>query len=316
MGYTVRRVSVMFVQEPVGGLSESRLSPVLDDAAVLVAALGKARLSAINVYPIKSCAGHALSAADVEARGLRYDRELMVVDAESGLALTQREYPRMALVKPRREETRLSLDAPGMKPLTLAIRQAGPALTVTIWKDHVASIDQGDEVANWFSRYLGLTCRLVCMASVTARLVNRDYAERETDVVSYADGFPLLVISEESLADLNARLATPLPMNRFRPNLVLSGSGIPFGEDYLRRFALGSTTFTVVKPCARCVMTTVDQQAAAFAGQEPLRTLADFRKGNKGVLFGQNLIHDGPGTLAVGQQVQVLETRRDSPVDE
>jgi uncharacterized protein YcbX len=306
----------MFVQEPVGELSESRLSPALDDAAALVEALGKARLSAINVYPIKSCAGHALSEAEVDLRGLRYDRELMVVDAESGLALTQREYPRMALVKPRREETRLSLEAPGTTPLTLDLRQAGPTLTVTIWKDRVASIDQGEEVARWFSRYLGLPCRLVSMATVTERPVNREYAVGEADVVSYADGFPLLVISEESLADLNARLAAPLPMNRFRPNLVLYGSGIPFAEDYLRRFSLGPITFAAVKPCARCVMTTVDQKAAAFAGQEPLRTLADFRKGNKGVLFGQNLIHDGPGTLTVGQQVQVLETRSDPPVGE
>jgi uncharacterized protein len=307
---------LVFVREPVGEMSDVAPSRVSDDVVSLADVLGRARLSAINVYPIKSCAGHALSEANVDVRGLRYDRELMVVEAESGLALTQREQPRLALVKPRREETRLSLEAPGMKPLTLDLRQTGPALMVTIWKDQVASIDQGDEVARWFSRYLGLACRLVCMASVTARLVNRDYAVRETDVVSYADGFPLLVISEESLTDLNTRLAEPLPMNRFRPNLVLSGSGIPFAEDYLRRFVLGPISFAAVKPCARCVMTTVDQQAAAFAGQEPLRTLADFRKGNKGVLFGQNLIHDGPGTLTVGQQVQVLETWSDTPVQE
>jgi hypothetical protein len=286
----------------------------ISDEAALVEALGKARLSAINVYPIKSCAGHALSEAPVELRGLRYDRELMVVDAEGNVTLTQREFPPMALVTPYRDGERLSLEAPGMKALTLDLHQDGPEVTATLWKDQVASIDQGNEVAAWFSRYLGLSCRLVGMASVTARLVNRAYAVRETDVVSYADGFPLLVISEESLADLNSRLAEPLLMNRFRPNLVLSGSGVPFAEDYLRRFTLGPITFAAVKPCARCVMTTVDQKAAAFAGQEPLRTLATFRKGNHGVLFGQNLIHDQPGTLTVGDRVQVLETRSNSPV--
>jgi uncharacterized protein len=282
-----------------------------DDQAAI--ALGQARLAAINYYPIKSCAGHALSTATVEERGLRYDREFMVVDAAHGVMLTQREQPRMALVTPHRGEEQLTLEGPGMKALTLDISHMGPTMAVTIWKDQVASIDQGDAVAEWFSRYLGFACRLVCMASVTARPVNRDYAVNEKDVVSYADGFPFLVASVESLADLNARLPDRVPMNRFRPNLVLAGSGIPFGEDYLRRFTLGAITFQAVKPCARCVITTVEQETAT-TGKEPLRTLAAFRRGNNGALFGQNLIHDRPGTLNVGDQVQVLELRSDSPV--
>ncbi len=276
-------------------------------------ALGQARLAAINYYPIKSCAGHTLSTATVEPRGLRYDREFMVVDAMQGVMLTQREQPRMALVTPHRGEEQLILEGPGMKALTLDISHTGPTMAVTIWKDEVASIDQGDAAAEWFSRYLGFACRLVRMASETARPVNRDYAVDEKDVVSYADGFPFLVASVESLADLNARLSDPVPMNRFRPNLVLAGSGIAFGEDYLRRFTLGAITFQAVKPCARCVITTVEQETAK-TGTEPLRTLASFRRGHHGALFGQNLIHDRPGTLKVGDQVQVLELRSDSPV--
>ncbi|MGH2344232.1 MAG: MOSC domain-containing protein [Chloroflexota bacterium] len=290
-----------------------RLESSVDDQAALTHSLGQARLAAIHYYPIKSCAGHALLSATVEPRGLRYDREFMVVEAASGVMLTQREQPRMALVTPYCEREHLTLEAPGMKPLTVVPCQSGPAITTTIWKDQVASIDQGNEVAGWFSRYLGFACRLVRMASVTARPVNRDYALRETDVVSYADGFPFLVASEESLADLNARLADPVSMNRFRPNLVLAGCGIPFGEDYLRRFTLGPITFEAVKPCARCVITTVEQETAG-TGREPLRTLAAFRRGSNGALFGQNLIHDRPGTLNVGEQVRVLETRSDSPV--
>jgi MOSC domain-containing protein len=304
----------MLVRESVDPMSNDDPHPVLDDRASFAAALENARLLAINVYPIKSCAGHSLSTAQVEARGLRYDRELMVVDAAGQCTLTQREHPRLALVTPYREETRLSVEAPGMAPLTIELRQAGPPITAAIWNDQVASIDQGDEIADWFSRYLGLDCRLVGMASVTARPVDRRYAVHETDVVSYADGYPLLVISEESLTDLNAHLAEPVLMNRFRPNLVLSGSGIPFGEDYLRRFTLGHITFAAVKPCARCVMTTVDQKNGAFAGQEPLRTLATYRRGDRGALFGQNLIHQQLGMLTVGDQVRVLETWSDSPV--
>ncbi len=304
----------MFVRESVGEMSGLKPSHGLTDQASLTEALGRARLAAINVYPIKSCAGHSLSEAEVELRGLRYDRELMVVDSAEKCTITQREHPRMALVMPYREETRLSLEAPGMTPLTIELRQAGPPVMVTLWKDLVASIDQGDGVAHWFSRYLGIECRLVSMASVEARSVDGRYAVRETDVVSYADGYPLLAISEESLADLNARLIKPVSMNRFRPNLVLSGSGIPFGEDYLRRFMLGPVAFAAVKPCARCVMTTVDQEAAAFDGQEPLRTMATFRKGDNGVLFGQNLIQEQLGRLKVGDRVRVLETWKDSPV--
>jgi uncharacterized protein YcbX len=304
----------VLARQTVGEMSDVKPSHVLDDQALLAEALGRARLSAINIYPIKSCAGHAVSEAKVEVRGLRYDRELMVVDAGGKCTLTQREHPRMALVTPYRDGERLSLEAPGMKSLSLDLRQDGPAVMVSLWKDQVASIDQGDEIADWFSRYLGLDCRLVSMASVTARLVDRRYSVHETDVVSYADGYPLLVISEESLSDLNARLAEPVLMNRFRPNLVLSGSGIPFAEDYLHRFALGPITFAAVKPCARCVMTTVDQKNGAFAGQEPLRTLATYRKGDKGALFGQNLIHEQLGMLTIGDQLRVQETWSDSPV--
>jgi uncharacterized protein YcbX len=260
-------------------------------------------VTGIFVYPVKSCGGTALPLAELGARGIQHDREFMVVDPQ-GHFFTQRQLPRLALVHPTRTPEALQLTAPGMSELWLAPRADGERMQVTIWRDSVAAVDQGPEVADWLSSFLGTPCRLVRHADDAVRLVDRAFATQPTDEVSFADGYPLLLVSEESLADLNARLDAPLPMNRFRPNVVVRGAGAPYAEDTWRRISIGGVAFSLVKACARCAITTTNQ-VTAERGLEPLATLATYRRVARGVLFGQNLIHHSRGTLRVGDPVHV-----------
>jgi uncharacterized protein YcbX len=182
----------------------------------------------------------------------------------------------------------------------------GERREVAIWRDRCDAIDQGDAAAEWASAFLGASCRLVRIADDTVRPVDRDFAVSEGDQVGFADGYPFLLTTEESLADLNDRMAQALPMDRFRPNIVISGFE-PFAEDDWRRIRIGEIAFAVVKPCARCPITTTDQ-ATAKRGQEPLRTLATYRQvPGKGVMFGQNLIHESTGIIRVGDPVAPIE---------
>lgn len=264
-------------------------------------------LSGLYVYPIKSCRGISLDAWDVDGRGLRLDRRWMLVDGD-GRFLSQRELPRMALIQIRLAPDRLLVDAPGMPALDVSLEPTDEdfddLIPARIWNDEVMASPSGEETGRWFSEFLGVNCALVRLPDSSVRIVDQDYGRPE-DRVHLADGFPFLLTSEASLADLNARLDRPLPMNRFRPNLVVAGCE-PFAEDGWGVARIGAMTFRVVKPCARCVITTVDQETAV-ASREPLRTLAAFRKDGDKVLFGQNLIHDGDrGTLRVGDPVEVL----------
>jgi uncharacterized protein YcbX len=263
-----------------------------------------ASLSDLCVYPIKSCGGIAVDEWEVDERGLRHDRRWMLVD-ETGSFLSQRKLPRMALIKVRIESDGLVVDAPGMSSLQVPFRPPDGKLMLTrVWDDLVESQTVDDD--NWFSEFLAVRCKLVYLPDESMRPVDAAYAA-PGDRVSLADGFPFLLISEASLADLNARLEQPLPMNRFRPNLVVGGCE-PFAEDGWRRVCIGRLTFRVVKPCARCTITTVDQESAT-KGKEPLRTLARFRRAGNKVHFGQNLIHDETGSLRVGDPVEILQTR-------
>jgi uncharacterized protein YcbX len=260
-------------------------------------------LSQLYVYPIKSCGGIPLEASEVDERGLRHDRRWMVVD-ENGWFISQRELPRMALIRVPIEPDRLVVDAPGMPPLELPLSytSGGKTVPARIWDDVVEASPVGDDADRWFSEFLGARCGLVYLPDASVRPVDPDYSS-PGDQVSLADGFPFLLISEASLTDLNARLEQPVPMNRFRPNVVVGGCG-PFAEDGWSLVRIGAITFRVVKPCARCTITTVDQGTAA-TGKEPLRTLARFRRTGTKVLFGQNLIHDQTGTLRTGEPVEV-----------
>lgn len=276
------------------------------------------RLDDLLFYPIKSCRGTSLDRARVGPRGIEGDRGWMVVTPE-GRFLTQRVHPRLALIEPGLGEAELEVRAPGMAVLRLERWREGPTLDVDIWRDRCHAVDQGDDAAEWFSSFLGTRVRFVRQSENADRPVDPDFARTPSDQVSLADGFPFLLIGEASLADLNARLAETLPMDRFRPNLVVAG-GAPFAEDAWRVIRIGDLVFDVVKPCARCVVTTVDQDTGE-KGKEPLRTLAEFRRdipgappGSSGnVYFGQNLIHRGRGTLTAGTEVEVLEEARPAP---
>jgi uncharacterized protein len=258
------------------------------------------RLTGINIYPIKSAGGIALSEWEIDAFGLRYDRRWMVVD-ESGTFITQRTHPRMALVEVKIGDGVLQIDAPGMRTLETSLHPAAAVVTqVVVWNFAGPSTWLGEEAAVWFSQFLATGCSLVHMGDDVVRRANPLFAPVATRV-SFADGYPILLISEESLADLNGRLSRPLPMNRFRPNLVVAG-GEPYGEDGWERIAISDVRLQVVKPCARCLITTTDQ-GTGLRAKEPLRTLASYRKVGDEVMFGQNVVHQNTGRLRVGDSL-------------
>ena len=264
------------------------------------------RLSAINVYPVKSAAGLSQSSWEVDGFGLRLDRRWMVVD-NAGDFLSQREHPRLALLHPEIRPGVLALRAPGRPPLEVDLAgDGGENLDVTVWGGATQGRAISRAADTWLSEFLGLPCRLVYMPDDVLRPVRDDYAFHG-ERTSFTDGFPFLLISEASLAELNRRLPAPVPMNRFRPNLVVAGSE-PFDEDRWHRIRIGAVTFRVAKPCPRCVMTTVDQSVGRSLGTEPLRTLATFRRNAQGqVDFGQNLLHAGTGRLEIGMPVELLD---------
>ncbi len=243
-----------------------------------------------------------MDAAEVDDRGLRYDRRWMVSGPGGGF-LTQRDHPRLATVVPALRAERLELTAPGMPALEVPAEPSGvPTRRVDIWGDEVAAVTAGDEAAAWFGEVLGLPCALVGMPASTRRRVSPRHG-RPGNLVSFADGYPLLLISQGSLDELNRRLKAPVPMERFRPNLVVDGCH-PHDEDLWRTLTVGGITFHNVKPCARCVITTTDH-VTGDRGPEPLRTLARYRTIDGRVLFGVNLVHDGRGTLRVGDAVKL-----------
>ncbi len=259
-------------------------------------------LSDVMVYPVKSAAGISVGQWDVDSFGLRYDRRWMVLDSAGRMA-TQRTHRRLALVRPAIEGGCLTLSAPGMPPLELALEPTGSVVVeAPVWDDVCDALWLGPGPARWMSEALGSPCELVYMAESTVRPANPAYAP-EGVRVSFADAFPFLVVSQASLADLNSRMERPLPMNRFRPNLVIGG-GQPYVEDTIGAFAVDGITFRTVKPCDRCVVTTADQ-ATTTRGVEPLRTLATYRKVGNLVMFGQNTVHAGTGTLSVGSPLVV-----------
>jgi hypothetical protein len=262
-------------------------------------------LSAIYIYPIKSLGGIAVDSALIEEKGLQYDRRWMVVDAQNQF-MTQRKFAKMALLKVLIEENKLRVTAPDMPSLTIpVIPQTSEILPVTVWDDTSQSIVVSKEANEWFSTALKQKCKLVYMPDTTLRKVDEQYAKNE-EIVSFADGYPFLLIGEASLADLNSHLAQPIPMNRFRPNLVVNTTE-PFVEDTWKSILIGESVFHVVKPCARCILTTIDQQTGK-AGKEPLKTLSSYRAFNNKVLFGQNLLGEKSAGkhIHVGSQVRIL----------
>lgn len=254
-------------------------------------------LSSLHVYPLKSARGIPVDSVELDDFGPVLDRRWMLISPDC-VVVTQREAHRLALVEVELRHGRLKLSAPRAGEFEVGQgEKSSPLVEVQIWDDRCLARDLGEEAARWFTTFLGEPVRLVFMPQDTFRPVDPTYVTRPRRV-SFADGFPLLLIGEGSLAELNRRLERPVPMNRFRPNVVLADTE-PFAEDSWASVTIGSVVFDVVKPCARCVVTTIDQETAE-PGREPLRTLATFRKRDSGVHFGQNLLHRGPGKVRVG----------------
>ncbi|HZP65269.1 MAG TPA: MOSC N-terminal beta barrel domain-containing protein [Rudaea sp.] len=264
-----------------------------------------ATLASIHLYPLKSCAPLARDSAEVEVRGLRGDRRWMVVDAQ-GKFLTGRQQPKLTLIRAEPDGDGVQLAAPDRARLRIDAPPAdGARLATAVWDDPVAPLLAPADAQRWISDFLGADCRIVYMDTACQRPVDADYGA-PGDVVSLADGYPLLLVSQAAVDALNARLAQPVPALRFRPNLVIAGTE-PHAEDGWKRVRIGACEFDVVKPCTRCVFTTVDFERGAFdPSGEPLRTLKSYRRSPTGITFGQNLIPRRLGSLRVGDAVEVL----------
>ena len=261
-------------------------------------------LSGIHIYPVKSLGGITLREAQCTGRGAQFDRRFLVVDPK-GKFFTQREYPKMATVWVDIEDDNLTLAAPDLDAVIVPLQPApAPTYQVSVWSSMVQAHEVSADANRFLSDYLGTDCKLVYMPDSTQRKVNPQFAGNG-EIVSFADGYPFLLISDASLDDLNSRMATPLPMNRFRPNLVVTGC-TPYAEDGWKEIRIGESTFRLVKPCTRCQVTTTDQATGEVVGPEPLHTLAKYRNSAEGVMFGQNLLPLKLGRIALGDVVEVV----------
>ncbi|MGF1538535.1 MAG: MOSC domain-containing protein [Elainellaceae cyanobacterium] len=269
-------------------------------------------LSGLHVYPIKSAAGLSLTSAATAPRGFQHDRRWMLVD-RAGKFISQRTCPKLALVSVDIGDRELVITAPDHGSQTLPLQPSGPSrIPVEVWGDRCSAIPMPAVVSDWLSAFLGTPCQLVYMPEDCDRPVDHgqfaadrsDDADTGSPLVSFADAYPFLLISEASLADLNHRLAVPIPMNRFRPNLVVQNCDA-FAEDGWSRIQIGDAIFRVAKPCSRCTITTVEQSTGQ-RGAEPLKTLATFRRWDGQIWFGQNLVQETSGVVRVGDAVKIL----------
>ncbi|MDD2759767.1 MAG: MOSC domain-containing protein [Methylomonas sp.] len=270
-------------------------------------------LSQIYIYPIKSLAGIGVESWPVDVNGLRYDRKWMLVDDQQQF-LSQRRLPKMALLKPSITEDGLSVSAPGQDDLKLPLQSTdGSDIEVRIWHDLCLAMTVSDLADDWFSRFLGTRCRLVYHPDNRRRQIDQRYA-RPTDQTAFSDGFPFLIVSENSVNALNAALTQKVGVNRFRPNLVVSECEA-YAEDAWRRIGINGIEFRLPKPCSRCAVPGIDPETAQ-SDKEPLATLSRLHNWEKQVYFGQNALHDQGGELAVGNRVDILETGpRQPPID-
>jgi uncharacterized protein YcbX len=265
-------------------------------------------LASLHIYPVKGCRAVDLDRAAVEPWGLAGDRRWLIVDADFQF-MSQRKHPALARVgiSPG-PDADIAVSSDGFPPLRVkAPDDRAELLKVTVWRSTVLAAAAGDEADAWFSRYLGEPVRLVYLDDPTRRAVDPSYGA-DGDTVSFADGYPLLLTSAGSLGQLNQWLTEaghqPVPMNRFRPNVVVSGFG-PWAEDRWRRIRIGSVRFRVAKPCGRCVVTTTDQASGERGGQ-PLKILAARRRFGQDLVFGQNLIPDSPGHIRIGDPIEII----------
>lgn len=268
------------------------------------------QLSEIWIYPVKSLGGIKLQQAQVTDRGLEHDRRWLLVD-ENGLFLSQREHPELALFQTEIGDDFLIITH-RVKPETIKIPlhqsflEAEEKIKVTVWEDFIQAYEVSQIVSDWFTRLLEFPARLVYMPEASHRKVDPKYAITGNEITSFSDGYPFLLIGQSSLDDLNSRLTAAVPMNRFRPNFVFTG-GEAYEEEAWQEFTIGGLTFFGVKPCGRCVVTTIDQDLGVKSGKDPLLTLSKYRNVENKVLFGQNVIGSKSGSLSVGDVVTVVQ---------
>lgn len=256
-------------------------------------------IAAINRYPVKSLRGHALEETVVRRYGIEHDRQYMLVMEDTGKMLTQRECPKLALLAPRIEDGHLIVTVPGSADILVPRAPdtwTDQQLTVDLWDHQYVGAVANEMINVAFGEAIGVRCRLLAARS--------DVFRTQTEV-GFHDDAPILVIGRASLDDLNSRLESPLPMNRFRPTLEIEGSA-PFDEDNWQRITIGGSTYRPVKLCVRCSITTVDQAIGEFRGPEPLKTLATFRRKGQNVAFGAYFRPENPGsTIRVGDELRI-----------
>ena len=269
------------------------------------------KLSEIYIYPIKSLGGIRLEKSNITTRGLENDRRFMLVD-ENGQFLSQREYPQLAIFQTEIESDFLKITdkktGQNLK-VSLSPNSKISSLSVTIWDDETTAIEVSQEASEWFTQTLGISARLVFMHDESQRKIESNYALIGDEITSFSDGYPILIAGQSSLDDLNHRLENPVNINRFRPNFVFT-NGEPFEEDAWHEFNIANVRFFGVKPCSRCIMTTIDQETGEKKGKEPLLTLNKYRKAGNRILFGQNVIISQLGTVSVGDDVTVLSRKK------
>ncbi|RZA01217.1 MAG: MOSC domain-containing protein [Sphingobacteriaceae bacterium] len=265
------------------------------------------KISEIYIYPIKSLGGISVNQAEVTDRGFKYDRRWMLID-DNNRFLSQREVATMALLKVSLSEDGLNVvnTTDGNNLFVPYTPQKNEFFDVTIWDDTCTTQLVSDEADKWFTQALGINCKLVYMPDDSHRLTDARYAD---NITSLSDGYPFMMIGQASLDELNGHLDEALSINRFRPNMVFTG-GTPYQEDRINEFTINDISFNGVKLCARCNVTTINQDDAS-KGKEPLKTLAGYRSKNKKIYFGQNVVHTGVGVVNVGDELIVLSTHNE-----
>jgi len=264
-------------------------------------------ISELLIYPVKSLGGISVKSAVLTDRGFEYDRRFMLIDSQNRF-VTQREFPELAFFKTAILGDQLSMTdkRDGSSVAVPLIAVEGEQIGVQIWDDHCQAMLLDNTIADWFSARLSQAVQLVYMPDESHRRVDPAYAGNG-ELTSFSDGYPVLIIGEESLKGLNARLENPIPMDRFRPNIVFSG-GYPHVEDTFNTFRAGDVQLHAVKPCARCVLTTTDQETGQRTA-EPLKTLSKYRSQHNKIYFGQNLLASNTGEVRLGDHLIVLSTK-------
>ena len=265
-------------------------------------------ISELLIYPVKSLGGISVKSAVLTDRGFEYDRRFMLIDSQNRF-VTQREFPELAFFKTAILGDQLSMTdkRDGSSVAVPLIAVEGEQIGVQIWDDHCQAMLLDNTIADWFSARLSQAVQLVYMPDESHRRVDPAYAGNG-ELTSFSDGYPVLMIGEESLKGLNARLENPIPMDRFRPNIVFSG-GYPHVEDTFNTFRAGDVQLHAVKPCARCVLTTTDQETGQRTA-EPLKTLSKYRSQHNKIYFGQNLLASNTGEVRLGDHLIVLSSKQ------